>query len=377
MRAPDTFPKEPLETLTVDPANPGDHLAAWKALAQRAVDPNPFFGPEFVMPFLEFMGPANVHLCVVRSGTTGEWRMAAPMGSRRLGLVVPAATGLATHYGPLGTPLLDPEAPVETAEVFLQLAADTIGRPLVAFPFLPLDGRTATSLLRTPWQLQTARLEARAAHAGGAAGEAQLAKAFSGKRRKELNRLLRRLSDEGEVRFDSHRGTATIEAFEAFLRLETTGWKGRAGTALLNNEAAARFARRMIAARAEQDAVRIDSFSVAGKVLAMLVVLLEGARAFSWKIAFDEGHARFSPGSQVTLHAFRTNLQEDGFEGADSLAVPGHKMIEPLWRGRMRYATLLAAASPTGRFLQLAGRADLSLERELRQVARRILRRPA
>jgi hypothetical protein len=179
---------------------------------------------------------------------------------------------------------------------------------------------------------------------------------------------------QGEVRFDSHRGTATFEAFEAFLRLETTGWKGRKGTALLNNEAAARFARRMIAARAEQDAVRIDSFSVAGKVLAMLVVLLEGARAFSWKIAFDEGHARFSPGSQVTLHAFRTNLQEDGFEGADSLAVPGHKMIEPLWRGRMRYATLLAAASPTGRFLQLAGHLDLSLERDLRRLARRLLR---
>lgn len=375
MRAPESFTKEPLETLTVDPANPGEHQAAWHGLAQRAVDPNPFFGPDFIMPFLEFRGITNARLCVIRSAATGDWRMAAPMSRRRLGLAVPAAIGLATHFGPLGTPLLDPEAPAETADMFLKLATDTFGSSLVAFPFLPLDGHTATSLLRTPWHLHTARVEARAAHAGGAAGETQLAKAFSGKRRKELNRLLRRLAEEGEVRFDSHRGNDAIDAFEEFLKLETAGWKGRAGSALLNNEAGARFARRMIASRAGHDGVRVDSFSVAGKVIGVLVVLLEGSRAFSWKVAFDEDHARFSPGNQVTLHAFRANLQEEGFEGADSLAVPGHKMIEPLWRGRMRYATLLAAASSAGRILELAGRADIVLEHKLRQAVRRLLGR--
>ncbi|WP_346892517.1 GNAT family N-acetyltransferase [uncultured Roseibium sp.] len=363
-----------LEPIVIDPVRPDDQLDAWRALAETAADPNPFFGPDFLIPFLEDMGPAHVRLCAIRDRRTGRWMMAAPMGRRRLGLGIPAATAWATEYGPLGTPLLDRTAPAETGQRFLELATRAVGLPLVAFPYLPLECAATQALEATSWQTREAHPEARAGHDGGVEGEKQFSKAFSGKRRKELPRLVRRLSEQGEVHLESFRKDDAVRLFETFMELEASGWKGKKKTALLNDPASTKFARRMIAARAKSDGVRIDSFSVDGKAIAVLVILLEGDHAFSWKIAFDEDYAHFSPGSQIALYALEKNLQDKQLKGADSLAVPGHRMIEPLWRGRIRYATLLCAASPAGRLLQLAGHLDLSLERDLRRLARRLLR---
>ena len=374
MSEPDLPAVGDLEPIVVDPVHPGDQLDAWRALAETAADPNPFFGPDFLMPFLEDMGPAHVRLCAVRDKRTGRWMMAAPFGRRRLGLGIPAATAWATEYGPLGTPLLDGNAPTGTGERFLELATQTVGLPLVAFPYLPFDCAAAPLLKAASWHPRDAHPEVRAGHDGGAEGEKQFSKAFSGKRRKELPRLVRRLSEQGEVRLESVRKEKAVRMFETFLELEASDWKGKKGTALLNHPASTQFARRMIAARAKSDGVRIDVFSVDGKAIAMLVILLEGDHAFSWKIAFDEDYAHFSPGSQITLYALEKNLRDKHLKGADSLAVPGHRMIEPLWRGRIRYATLLCAASPAGRLLQMAGHFDLSLERDLRRLARRLLR---
>lgn len=363
-----------LQPIVLDPVRPGGQLDAWRALAETATDPNPFFGPDFLMPFLEDMGPEKIRLCAVSDRTTGRWMMAAPFGPRRLGLGIPAATAWASEYGPLGTPLFDRSAPAETGGIFLKLAARTVGLPLVAFPYLPLDCAAAPVLKTASWHPREAHPEARAGHDGGAEGERQFTKAFSGKRRKELPRLIRRLTEQGEVRLESTRKEDAVRMFETFLQLEASGWKGKKGTALLNDPASTRFARRMIAARAEMDGVRIDTFSVSGKAIGMLVILLEGDHAFSWKIAFDEDYAHFSPGSQVALYALEQNLRDRHLKGGDSLAVPGHRMIEPLWRGRIRYATLLCATSPAGRLLQLAGHLDLSMERDLRRLARRLLR---
>ena len=53
------------------------------------------------------------------------------------------------------------------------------------------------------------------------------------KRRRELDRQLRRLCETGSVSFMSARTATEIEAaFNMFIALEASGWKGRRGTAL-------------------------------------------------------------------------------------------------------------------------------------------------
>lgn len=364
-----------LEALTIDPCLPGDDLASWQDLAGRSLDPNPFFGPDFLIPFLEETGRAGVRLAVIRDRQTGRWQMAAPVGRRKLGLVLETATLWATEYGPLGVPLIAPEAPPETCGWFAAHAARLTGAPVVAFPYLPLNSLTAGRLAENVADLQIAHEAVRAAHDGGELGAAQFSGAYTVRRRKEFSRLIRRLEDQGKLEFRSLGGEDVVPAFEQFLQLEAKGWKGSRGSALLSRPETARFARSMIALRAQRGGVRIDGLFLSGTPIAMLVLLIEGGRAFSWKIAYDEAYSRYSPGAQATLFALERNLADPSITGGDSLAVPGHKMIEPLWRGRLLYGTLLYSSGWPGRVRRKMGQLDLALEQGLRRAARKLLRR--
>ena len=86
------------------------------------------------------------------------------------------------------------------------------------------------------------------------------------------------------------------------------------------------------------------------------------------KIGFDEAFARYSPGAQLALQALKTNLAIPGFRVADSLAIPGHSMIEPLWRGRLETGTLLYADG----LKRVLCKTDLRLEQTLRKAARAV-----
>lgn len=347
---------------------------AWRTLAREAIDPNPFFGPDFLRPFLEHLRQSEVQLLVLREKDGGRWMLAAPVGKRRQGLILRVNATWATEYSPLGTPLIHPRASTDAVGCFLKAGVNPGG--LFAIPYLPLQSETAARL--TTAAAQNAVVFARAArasHGAGPIGEAQLAQADSGKRRKEMRRLLRRLGEHGTVRFESLTGPEAQNGFESFLNLEAGGWKGRAGTALLNLPEITVFSRLTIEQRAASDGVRIDQLWVGDTLVAALVLFLDGGSVFSWKIAFDEAYARYSPGAQLALYALKTNLASDGFSNADSLAIPGHTMIEPLWRGRLETGTLLIAEGPFGGLKRTFCTMDARLEQNLRQVARALKKR--
>ncbi|GAB4511057.1 MAG: GNAT family N-acetyltransferase [Roseibium sp.] len=358
--------------MLLDPSGGGAAEVAWQALCEAATDPNPFFGPGFLRPFLEHMGQSAVRLLVVRD-ETGRWLAAAPVGRRRLGLAVRTGTVWTTDYSPLGTPLVHPDAGDDVLHVFLQTGA---GDGVFAVPYLPLHSKTGTRLIAAAGaDGEIVTRSVRASHGAGAKGAAQLAAADSGKRRKEMRRLLRRLGDQGKVLLSSHEGEAAVQAFEAFLHLEAAGWKGRSGTALLSLPETAGFARAAVANRARTGGLRIDELWAGDTLVAALVLFCEGGSIFSWKIAFDEDYARFSPGAQLALQALRANLASPGFKGADSLAIPGHAMIEPLWRGRLETGTLLFAPGSLGGLKRRLCAADVRVNRSLRGAARALRQR--
>lgn len=358
-----------LEFSFLDPL--GDPLAVgdWQQLCDGSLDPNPFFGPAFLRPYLENMGGENVRLAVVRDRETGTWLMAAPVARRRLGLAVPVASVWATDYSPLGTPLTHSDADAEAVRCFFRGAAGASG--LLAIPYLPLASQTASRLTGagiTPVAV-AARAE-RAGHDAGPAGEEQLEAAFSGKRRKEMNRLVRRLDEHGKSRFDSLTGSDVSRGFEDFLKLEASGWKGESGTALISKPQTAAFSREAIAGLAGLGHIRIDQLWSGDTLIASLVLIVTGGQVYSWKIAFDEAYGRYSPGAQIAFYTFRQNLGLSGFKGADSLAIPGHAMIEPLWRGRLEMGTMFLAEGAVGRLSLRLATADLAAERALRSMAK-------
>lgn len=359
----------PVEAVFFDPLSEDLPVDAWQALSNSALDANPFFRPAFLQPFLRHMEARRVRLAVMREQATGRWLMAAPIGRRTAGLVLPVPTVWTTEYSPLGTPLMEPDVSDDQLKAFVEGASGATG--ILAIPYLPTACGTARRLTTlSNVATTTASVFERASHQSGSEGQAQFDDAFKGKRRKEMRRLLRRLEDYGAVSLSSAPGPEIVNRFDQFLDLEASGWKGREDTALGSKVQTATFSREVVEALAGQGHVRIDELRAGDSLVASLVSFVDGGCVFTWKIAFDEEFARFSPGAQLVMHTFQENLVQPDFKIADSLAVPGHSMIEPLWRGRIGLGTLLLASSPLAALKSRLCAADISLEQTLRQMAR-------
>ncbi|MBA5778552.1 GNAT family N-acetyltransferase [Stappia sp. F7233] len=377
-----------LEALILKPQEAGAMAPAWQALAERAVAPNPFFAPSFLLPYLAHLDRRPAVLVAVREKGADALLAAAPFQHRRPGLLIGAATAAAGDYGPLGTPLLAPgalagapaDALAGALALLVEAAAGHFRKKIVVFPYLRTDDAVAASLSEAAgargWHLAFDDPQVRAGHAAGEAGRAQFESVAKG-RLKELGRQFRRLSDLAETRFAGTSDPAELpQAFERFLHLEAKGWKGGRGSALSSSAQTAAFARAFVAAAAARGALRIDELIHAGQPVAMLVSIRDGARLFAWKTAYDEAFARFSPGAQLAREAMRLTLAEepateDGRDG-DSLAIPGHPMISPLWRGAVPYATAIVATSKAGA-ARLA--ADMAARRRLKQAAKAVVKR--
>ena len=101
-------------------------------------------------------------------------------------------------------------------------------------------------------------------------------------------------------------------------------------------------------------------------------------RAWCWKIAYDESHARASPGVQLVLHMTQELLGEPGLASVDSCAQPDHPMIDRLWRERLPIADRLVRIGPHGGAAFAIARAlEASRRRAITAVkgARGLLRR--
>ncbi|WP_186399970.1 GNAT family N-acetyltransferase [Stappia sp. P2PMeth1] len=373
-------PERAMSALLFSPAEAAAHLAQWRALAETALEPNPFFGPDFLLPYLAHMKIGEAALLAVRDEADGAFLALVPFHRRRAGLAVPVTSACAGDYGPLGTPLLAPAAGPAALALLLDAAARAFGASTLLFPWLRTDGPVAGlfhALAReSGWHVARTAPGMRAGHGAGPAGEEQF-RLIGTRRRKTLERQLRRLQEAHPPgRFESLSTAQEVEAaFERFLALEASGWKGRRGTALACRPERAAFARAFVSAMAARGQIRIDTLEADGVPAAMLVTVRDRDRVFAWKIAHDERLARFSPGAQLARRTMRRTLDEAGVSDTDSLAIPDHPMIAPLWRGTVPYATLVVSKGPAGALRGALVRLDIAADSHLRRLARAALAR--
>jgi CelD/BcsL family acetyltransferase involved in cellulose biosynthesis len=349
-------------------------VAEWHRLAAGAVEANPFFDADFLIPAVRNLAPSGTKLVIVRSGE-GKLLALAPVKTHHLAVAVPTATVWAHDYGPVGAPLIDAQSP-EAAGALLRALTAT-GRVAV-FPYLPLGGEAATALvgaaIRAKMPIGLASQHERAMIQHGEV-EGDIRRSLPTKRRKEFARQMRRLGELGVVTIETVSGTAQVRAgFEEFLALEARGWKGKGGTALASSDATRLFATEIVSRLSAIDCCRISAIRVDDRAVAMLVTILSGTTAFSWKIAFDEEFARFSPGAQLMLEAAEALLGEEGIQRIDSLASQDHPMIDHLWRGRRTMGTLVVG--PEGGKLRMrAAIAAIRSEAWLKTTAKAALKK--
>jgi CelD/BcsL family acetyltransferase involved in cellulose biosynthesis len=368
-REPGAHPRNTLEVVPVVEA--ARVVAEWRGLAGASAESNVFFHPDFALPAIAGLARA-VELAVHRS-RDGRIAAVAPFTRSRLGRIASAVRLWSHEYGPVGTPLIA-EAALEAAVGGLieGLAPASAGGSLIV-PDVPLDGAVA-SAFRVAAVTRGRPVDVLEAHERAVlsrdAGEARAA--LVRKRRKQFNRQLRRLGETGDVEFAVARDPATVAAaFEGFLGLEASGWKGRGGSAMAKLPDVATFARRAVAGLAEVGCAQIDTLTLDRAPVAALVSLISGDRAFTWKIAYDETHARYSPGVQIMLHASETLFENPSVQMIDSCATADHPMVNRLWGGRMAFG-MLVIGPPGGGILHRLGLAAAAAEVGARAAARKL-----
>jgi CelD/BcsL family acetyltransferase involved in cellulose biosynthesis len=327
----------------------GERLPQWDALASWAAEPNPFFESWALLPALRALDPeGDVELLCVE----GDGALVGLLPVRRersyYGHRLPHLRSWVHANAFVGAPLVATGCETAFWRAVLEWAdAHTGGALFLHLAQVPLDGPVhaalVTELKRQKRHGAVVMREERALLASRNSAADYFEASLSGKKRKELRRQHNRLAEEGTLAFERRRDTDGIDAWIAgFLALEATGWKGAAGSALASDPAtAALFAETMAHAARLRRLERLQ-LTLDGKPIAMLANLYAEPGAFSYKTAFDERYARFSPG--VLLQRENLAMLEDrDVRWCDSCAAAGHPMIDHIWRERRAIGRLSIA----------------------------------
>jgi CelD/BcsL family acetyltransferase involved in cellulose biosynthesis len=327
---------------------------AWSALAAEAAEPNVFAEHWFAAPGLRNLAPLDLQMLEVWTSDTARPVLVGllPLRLARLYGRVPVrhVQNWLHFHSFLGSPLI--RAGHEQA--FWTAALQRLDSERWASGFLHVQGLSedgpahrglvlAARALGRP--CDTVHRTERALLASGLSPKEYYERTVRKKKRKELKRLSARLSELGRVEFRTlERADDLPDWCDAFLALERSGWKGKAGSALGCAPPTEAFFREALAgafAFGRLDFLRLD---LDGRAIAMLVNLLGPPGSFSFKIAYDEDYSRFSPGVLIQIENLRI-LDRAGIAWMDSCAVEDHPMINSLWgerRGIVRVTVPLA-----------------------------------
>jgi CelD/BcsL family acetyltransferase involved in cellulose biosynthesis len=334
----------------------------WRALAERALERNVFYEPAFMTAAAPVFG-ADAGAVLVWSAAGQLLGLFPSRIGRERGRPFAMAIGWTHPFAPLGTPLVDRDAAEAAIAAWLdRLAGDPAMPGLLLLPLVPEQGPFAAALdaVLAGSGRRSAALghHRRALLDPGARRDGYLERAVPTRRRKELRRQRRRLEEIAPVTVATAGGSGIDAALQDFLVLEASGWKGIAGTAAVNDPAVHDFFRRAVAALSAEGRARIDRLFLNGRAVAAAVTLVSGDAAWFWKIAYNEGLARFSPGVQLVAELTESLLQEPLPARVDSCATANHPMIDHLWRERLALCDRLIALKPSALPFALACRIE-------------------
>lgn len=331
----------------------------WQELAAAASEPNAFAEPWFVAPSLHHLAPEPARLIEVREGDTLAGLILVGIEPHYGRIPVPHVENWRHHHLFLGTPLV--RAGREAA--FWQVLLDVLDDADWAHGFLHVRDLAEGGAVHRGLEQAAAEAgrpcaivyrEQRAFLQSRLSATAYYEETIRKKKRKELARLRNRLAGHGSLETRELRRAEDVQPWcDAFLALERSGWKGRKGSALACRPATEAFFREAVAGAQAAGRLQFLRLDVAGRPVAMLVNFLTPPGSFSFKTAFDEAFARFSPGVLLQLDNLNI-LDNPGIAWMDSCAAEQHPMIDSLWAQRRTIVRVTVPLSGVRRRLVFA-----------------------
>ena len=383
----------PAADIRLDVGRPGRQLSLYPGrvgydlqeeldfLTYRVMEANVFFAPRFLAPAMPRLDERQIRLAVIRDedARRSRVRLMMPFSVEKPGFSVgPSILRVWSNpFGPLGTPLVDAEGAAETIDNMLEaLARPEAKLPgILVLPDLRLNGRF-TQLIKAvaigrDLPLTVTNTFDRPMLESQEDGDTYLKTTISKNHLRDMRRQFRLLGEEGRISYNVARQPEEIRRrMEEFLALEASGWKGRKRSAMVMDRFRAAFAREAITNLAEVDAVRIHTLDLDGRAIASMVVFIMAGEAYTWKTAYDERYARFSPGKLLLSDLTDWHLDDPNIERTDSCAVPDHPIMSRFWKEREEMGTLVIGLKPNADRDMRQAATQLHMYRNTRNLAR-------
>lgn len=331
-------------------------VTAWIELEARAIEPNVYMSPHFVLPALKYLDPSmDAHVILVErfNGTTWDTIGVAVLSASRASRSIPfpVLAEYRSRHTYLSGPLLDgDDADAAANELFAAIVALAAWSRwcIVHWPLLPCDGPLYGALHAAArehglsWEVLDV-LERPILTNDPAPAAAQ--------ETKDVARRWRRLRELGDARWTVHRGAIRPETAERFLELEHDGWKGEAGTSLLSSRRDAQFFRDMVGRFGAEGRALFTEIHLGGSAIASSANFVSGREGFAFKVGWATEYKRLGPALLNEVELMRQYdsvcpdlLRIDSGASVDSF-------IGALWTHRRRLASVCIPLGRTGRAL--------------------------
>jgi len=282
-------------------------MNAWESLAKISLTTNVAFEPNFLLPALEHLGTNSVRVLIVEDVQAGHENSLiglVPIESKSVYRLPFKAAEVWKHDQCYNTtPLLHSQYADAAwglickklkAEGFSLLSLDTVsGAAAVDRVFRSTEREQGIG------RFQRDHFERTAFRPSGTV-EDYVQKHVPMSIGKKNKRLFRRLGELGTVMWEASDDFSDFDQLtKEFLRIEGSGWKGRAGTALISTEPTKAFFEDMIRKSAKLGKVRFLSLMLDGRPIAMLCDIQSGQFVYCYKMAYDEKFGKLLPGQQI------------------------------------------------------------------------------
>jgi CelD/BcsL family acetyltransferase involved in cellulose biosynthesis len=321
----------------------GAALREIDAVAAAAAEPNVFYESWMLAPALAHLSTPELHLVLVREATGALIGVFPFERLRYRGAPLWSLRSWGHHYAFLCTPLIVAGCEEAALGAVLDWSASSAAPcQVLEFAKVTDDGAFAVALqralgIRRSFTVRSERYTRALLDMQDKVPETGV----SGKHLKELRRLERRLAENASLTYRTLAQDEPVEPWlERFLQLEADGWKGREQTALASHAGDRAFFLEIARHAYAHQRLHMLELVRNGQVVASKCNFMSGAGAFSFKIAYDEQYAKFSPGVLLELFNIRhLSDNRSAVQWMDSCATSDHPMINRIWQGRRAIAT--------------------------------------
>ena len=282
-------------------------LSAWEDLECRAIEPNGYLSPHFVIPAIKFIvDKANLLGIAVEKTNRGGFPQLSGIGlfhtsgaSKHFPL--PHLTAFSSKHSLLSGLLVDQEsAETIVRNIFEQVCNFNNKWHGLVFHDQINDGELSAKTSSAAqdlglkwkyfreWNRPILCLKTIKDKTGHILGKSM---------KKSIHRSMRRLEELGPVDWRIRcKETLTDSALDRFMFLENLGWKGEGHTSILSNNADKSFFLEMIKNFGKSGRAFVTELTLNERPISSTVNFVSGGAGFAFKIGWDPLYAKYSPG---------------------------------------------------------------------------------